>query len=656
VIVTVGRVGRAGRTAYAGVPQWTPANLTYAPVYLFDTAVAASITEASGNVSALADARRFGSWGVVCTGSGATRPELHPEIVVDGRPAIVYTNTAANTPGVKLTDGNSGAINNQPFALYLVAHLTAASDYGPMLTLGGNQTSGPTFPENANIGTLSSRDWSGYLAQNPNSGGFIVGRNGSEGRLAVDTSGPCSYLLVSDGTRTKFLRNGRTMMLVDGLTWATKSAEIQLGGASVTNFGNTPTHRQYYGFVQRAASGTMTEAEIRALGAWSISEFPSLPHPRMAIVHGTSIDRDYPNGTPDTAWLAIAADLSDLPWEVQNYSVVGMGAGKLPNAFGTALYGVGGTATAPTAGLGTVAAAQWSSIWDISASNVANVFFTGTLAENDIYFRASAAECFTYYQVLGALTIASGGQYAVCTPAARAGTGTPSVFVTNATNATPIEITCNLAHGLTTGASVGIRGVLGNTAANGTWTVTATSTTKFTLDTSVGNGAYTANSGVGYWTGNVAAYEAERSALLALIAAHWQGDLGAVLVLSASNASPIAITTELPHGLVTGDVVSLAQVLGNTAANGIDQTITVTGPSSFTLDGSTGNGAYTGAGVVYWGDGLGGSFLVDFAASPPFNDPSDNFWYEDDKDHWKAPLQELAGSIAATAAFGYAGG
>jgi hypothetical protein len=627
---------------YAGA-RWTPGHLVFAPVYLFDTAVTVSITETSGNVSALADARG-GSFTKTLLGSGAAKPILDTGDVFDGRPALNFTRAAASKLAA---DAGTGALNNAKFALAEVAEYTTAADYAPALLLGGSQTGGP-FPENAGLGTLLSRDWSSYLAQTPNGDPPIIGYNGSEGRLAVVTGSHCLRLVVSDGTRTKYLVNGRTMMVVDGLTWIIKSAELGLGGSSVTGFGNTLDHTARWGFIQYSPSGTMNEAEIRALGAWSISEFPSLPHPRMAIVHGTSIDRDYPNGTPASAWLQLAADSAARPWTVLNYSIVGFGLGKLPNANGTWRYGVGGTATAPTAGLGNVAAAQWSSVWDISAQNVANLYFSGTLPENDGYFGATADEMLASLQVQGALVIASGGRYAVCTHAARADAGTPSVLVTDATNASPIAVTCNIAHGLTTGATATFRDVLGNTATNGAQTVTVTGPTTLTLDGTTGNGTYVAGSGVGYWTGNTNAYDAERTALLALIAAHWQGNLGAVLVLSASNASPIAITTELPHGLVTGDIVSLAQVLGNTAANGVGQTITVTGPSSFTIDGSTGNGAYTGAGVVYWGDGLGGSHLVDFAADSRFNDPT-NVTYFLDKVHWTPTLQAIAASIAVVA-------
>lgn len=64
-----------------------------------------------------------------------------------------------------------------------------------------------------------------------------------------------------------------------------------------------------------------------------------------------------------------------------------------------------------------------------------------------------------------------------------------SLDVTGATNATPIVIT-TATHGLSTGDYVFIEGVTGNTAANGFWTITYVSATQFSLDTSVGNGAY----------------------------------------------------------------------------------------------------------------------------------------------------------------------
>lgn len=62
--------------------------------------------------------------------------------------------------------------------------------------------------------------------------------------------------------------------------------------------------------------------------------------------------------------------------------------------------------------------------------------------------------------------------------------------ITNATNASPIVITTAAAHGYATGDSVTISGVLGNTNANGTRTITKISDTTFSLVGTTGNGAY----------------------------------------------------------------------------------------------------------------------------------------------------------------------
>jgi hypothetical protein len=68
--------------------------------------------------------------------------------------------------------------------------------------------------------------------------------------------------------------------------------------------------------------------------------------------------------------------------------------------------------------------------------------------------------------------------------------------VTNATNATPIVITTNVAHGYTTGDSVSVKYVAGNTAANHDGTITVTDPTNFQLDGTVGNGAFTGTDGL----------------------------------------------------------------------------------------------------------------------------------------------------------------
>ena len=78
-------------------------------------------------------------------------------------------------------------------------------------------------------------------------------------------------------------------------------------------------------------------------------------------------------------------------------------------------------------------------------------------------------------------------------------------------------------------------------------------------------------------------------------------------VTGATNASPIVITSTA-HGLVTGTRVTVVDVLGNTAANGAFA-ITVLTANTFSLTGSTGNGAYTSGGT--WN--VSGLYLISHA-------------------------------------------
>ena len=81
--------------------------------------------------------------------------------------------------------------------------------------------------------------------------------------------------------------------------------------------------------------------------------------------------------------------------------------------------------------------------------------------------------------------------------------------------------------------------------------------------------------------------------------ANWNNSLATQIgqqVLAASNASPIAVTVTA-HGYLTGDQVRIDLAAGNTAANGI-WTITKIDANNFSLNGSTGNGAYTGSGIA----------------------------------------------------------
>jgi Beta-1,3-glucanase len=142
------------------------------------------------------------------------------------------------------------------------------------------------------------------------------------------------------------------------------------------------------------------------------------------------------------------------------------------------------------------------------------------------------------------------------------------VPITFASNAGPIVISTNSVAGLVNGNQVVISGVQGNTAANGTFTIgqVNSTTNTFELVGSTGNGTYVAG---GAWS---------------------------MAITGASHAGPIVIGTTNTLGLHNGDLVEIAGVAGNTAANGFFFVSNVT-PTGFTLDHSNGNAVYTSGGT-----------------------------------------------------------
>src|SRR5574344_1574492 len=190
--------------------------------------------------------------------------------------------------------------------------------------------------------------------------------------------------------------------------------------------------------------------------------------------------------------------------------------------------------------------------------------------------------------------------------------------VSNATNATPIVITA-VGHGFLTGDKVYISDVGGNTAANGTFTITKIGTDTFSLDDSVGNGTFDANgtaiivptsagnliskayldanagalkisalgtvsSNITLATNTVTTADVSGAISITLPTTLVSGnentvvfdftttssssptinqDSTTVSITAASNATPIVITATA-HGFNTGDKVYITGVLGNT--------------------------------------------------------------------------------------------
>jgi len=168
--------------------------------------------------------------------------------------------------------------------------------------------------------------------------------------------------------------------------------------------------------------------------------------------------------------------------------------------------------------------------------------------------------------------------------------------ITNVVSGSPVTVT-SAAHGLVTGDKISISGLAGSgtiaASVNKTWTVTKVDADKFTLQTSTTfTGSYTAGSGTwqpivtGVYTANTGS---------------WTPAITAV-----SNTSPIVITTGAPHNIPSTSpptsakfTVRVTDVQGNSAANGV-WTVTRTGSNTFSLDGSTGDGAFVSNKLQWW--------------------------------------------------------
>jgi hypothetical protein len=103
--------------------------------------------------------------------------------------------------------------------------------------------------------------------------------------------------------------------------------------------------------------------------------------------------------------------------------------------------------------------------------------------------------------------------------------------------------------------------------------------------------------------GEIANYP--KPAVAGVSLAAWQADVKtrhrdgvrACVVTGATNASPVTVACQSPHGYQEGEQVLIGGVAGNTAANGTWY-VTPLSSTTFSLHGSTGNGAYSAGGIA----------------------------------------------------------
>lgn len=145
--------------------------------------------------------------------------------------------------------------------------------------------------------------------------------------------------------------------------------------------------------------------------------------------------------------------------------------------------------------------------------------------------------------------------------------------IIGASNASPIVITAT-AHGLTTGQTVVQTGVLGNSAANGTFTVTFIDADHYSLAGSTGNGTYT--SGGTYTTGpDDLIYSNEKFGSFTI----QTGILTGNPMLTFTNGSPPTITRAAGDWVADGFQVGQKLFVTNSTAND-DFAYTITGFNS----------------------------------------------------------------------------
>lgn len=301
----------------------------------------------------------------------------------------------------------------------------------------------------------------------------------------------------------------------------------------------------------------------------------------------------------------------------------GLGAGSVTvtAARVTTLLGVsnGTVALITTAGV-TVVASGTSALSSARRVIFAAAFFS------DVYFCDGAN--YKYYDTSAEEILEWTATTAGTMPAQEAN----NLIITGATNATPIVIT-SVAHGQTDGDIITVSGVLGNTAANGTWTIANLTSDTFELVDSVGNGAYvsggifTRQSGsrcslIAVWGGRIVLSGLDTDPNNIFMSAvgdpfdfDYSPDIQTIQqavagsITSGFGKNPDIVTALIPYTddvLLIGGTHSIRRFLGNPADGGINVSVTeITGV------------AYGSAwcqspeGIIYFFGSRGGVYRID---------------------------------------------
>ena len=332
--------------------------------------------------------------------------------------------------------------------------------------------------------------------------------------LSISSGGSFSSLLSEGGNNTL---QGTVLLAGEGIVFTGANATtnvlgtptvsgLTISGSSSGTLNVSPAMSSISGQVTLAA-GTLQVGLNKAIGAAALNVIagtlqnaPTVADPTLA----NPININTGTGVFNITGNVLATAITNTSAKgVSPIVITTNGAGTLVNGAVVEISGVGGNTAA-------------NGVWTITAISATQFSLNGTTG-NGNYTNGGVwtANVLTLTGVIagtGSLTFNPTNGRAATRCWAKRGvantyTGITTVTNTNAsgsitaaTNAAPIVLTTASTAGLQSGSTVAISGVGGNTAANGTWTITVINGTTFSLNGSNGtaSGAYTA--GTGSWT------------------------------------------------------------------------------------------------------------------------------------------------------------
>lgn len=393
------------------------------------------------------------------TSSGASVPirTVVPAPTVTNTAATQSQDKAATTATITGTgfDPSSPLANTVAFSNGAVGTVTSVNSAGTSMTVTFSTV--PTTTGTLSVGVTSFGGKSGStgtitgatnatpivvtsISHGLSTGNVVyitdVGGNTNSNGWFTITVTDADHFSLNNSVGNSAYTSGGTWQLLTGIAeitrpFVTQTATSQSNGTTTltitgTGFSTTPANNTVT--TNLGATGTVTSATATSLTV-TFSGQPTIGD--LAVLVTT-------NGVPSGQTITGVTNATPVVVTVPNHSLV---TGNTVTVYGVTLVGTG----------------TINGNWTITK-----------LSDNTFSLDTSTAQGM----------FVSGG-----------GITTTSNKITNATNASPIVVTSN-SHGLSNGDTVTISGVVGNTGADGTFTVTNSTANTFELYNSTGTGAY----------------------------------------------------------------------------------------------------------------------------------------------------------------------